>query len=140
MSIVSTLETILLSVLPVFTEPGGKLFIRLVMGWILCPSRHTVTGLLPYADPDGRRSHDAYHRFFRAGAWCTDALFRAWATVLIRGICPTGPSASTDFFTLCPPKHSGRNSRCHLFKPSRGPHNVRKSTPPKHQNILPTAL
>jgi hypothetical protein len=80
MSIVSTLETILLSVLPVFTDSGGKLFIRLMVGWVLCPSRHTVTGLLPYTDPDGRRSHDAYHRFFRAGAWCTDTLSRARPT------------------------------------------------------------
>jgi hypothetical protein len=54
MSIISTLDTILLSILPVFTELGGKLFIRPVIGWILCPARHTVTGLLPYADPDGR--------------------------------------------------------------------------------------
>jgi len=91
MPMISTLEAILLSVLPVFTEPGGKLFLRLVVGWALCPSRHTVTGLLPYADPDGLRSHDAYHRFFRAGAWCTDALFRAWAAVLIGQLCPTGP-------------------------------------------------
>jgi hypothetical protein len=60
MSIVSTLETILLSVLPVFTDSGGKLFIRLMVGWILCPSRHTVTGLLPYTDPDGQEKDDFF--------------------------------------------------------------------------------
>ena len=76
MPVISTLEAILLSVLPVFTQPGGQLFLRLVIGWIICPARHTVTGILGYADPDGLRSHDSYHRFFRSGAWCTTALFR----------------------------------------------------------------
>ena len=91
MPVISTLEAILLSVLPVFTQPSGQLFLRLVIGWIVCPSRHTVTGILSYADPDGLRSHDSYHRFFRAGAWCTTALFRAWSAVLVRWLCPSGP-------------------------------------------------
>jgi hypothetical protein len=85
------MEAILLSVLPVFTQPGSQLFLRLVAGWVVCPSRHTVTGILSYADPDGCRSHDAYHRFFRAGAWCMSALFRAWSAVLVGALCPAGP-------------------------------------------------
>jgi len=91
MPVVSTLEAILLSVLPVFTQPGGPLFLRLVVGWIVCPTRHTVTGILSYADPDGLRSHDSYHRFFRAAAWCVAELFRAWALVLVKALCPAGP-------------------------------------------------
>ena len=91
MPVISTLKAILLSVLPVFTEPSGRLFLRLVAGWVVCPSRRTVTGILSYADPDGQRSHDAYHRFFRAGAWCTAQLFRAWASVLVEALCPAGP-------------------------------------------------
>ena len=74
MPIVSTLQGILLSVLPVFTQPSGQVFLRLVVGWVLCPTRRTVTGIIPYADPDGLRSHDTYHRFFRAAAWCRDAV------------------------------------------------------------------
>ena len=74
MPIVSTLQGILLSVLPVFTQPSGQVFLRLVVGWVLCPTRRTVTGTIPYADPDGLRSHDTYHRFFRAAAWCRDAV------------------------------------------------------------------
>jgi len=91
MPVISTLEAILLSVLPVFTQPSGQLFLRLVVGWIVCPARHTVTGILSYADPDGLRSHDSYHRFYRAGVWCTTALFRAWSAVLVRWLCPSGP-------------------------------------------------
>jgi hypothetical protein len=195
MSIVSTLETILLSVLPVFTDSGGKLFIRLMVGWILCPSRHTVTGLLPYTDPDGQEKDDFFVTTDLALApatvasefanrWPIEDTFRNVKQYLgaehpqcwkARGRseprplytsstassgsgtsgtdtpprsfrrCPgtgrrprrpspthgprcAGRSGSTDFFKLCPPKHSGRNSRCYLFTPSIGPHNVRKST------------
>jgi len=90
MPIVSTLDGILLSVLPVFTEPSGQVFLRLVVGWVLCPTRRTVTGIVPFADPDGVRSHDTYHRFFRVAAWCVHALFRAWARVLMRALCREG--------------------------------------------------
>lgn len=90
MPIVSTLHAILLSVLPVFMVPSGPVFLRLVVGWVLCPTRRTVTGIIPYADPDGVRSHDTYHRFFRAAAWCMQGLFRVWAAVLVRALCPEG--------------------------------------------------
>lgn len=90
MTIVATLHAIVLSVLPVFTQPGGQVFLRLVVGWVLCPTRRTITGIIPYADPDGLRSHDAYHRFLRGAAWCVHALFRAWAGLVVRSLCPTG--------------------------------------------------
>ena len=90
MPIISTLQGILLSVLPVFTQPSGQVFLRLVVGWVVCPSRRTVTGMIPFADPEGLRSHDTYHRFFRGGAWCVHGLFRAWAGVLMRAVCPEG--------------------------------------------------
>jgi hypothetical protein len=90
MPIVSTLHGILLSVLPVFTEPTGPVFLRLVAGWVLCPTRRTVTGMILFADPDGLRSHDTYHRFFRSAAWCLRQLFRAWAVVLVNALCPEG--------------------------------------------------
>jgi hypothetical protein len=90
MPIVSTLQAILLSVLPVFTKPTGRVFLRLVVGWVLCPTRRTVTGMISFADPDGVRSHDTYHRFFRAAAWCLRPLFRTWAAVVVREFCPEG--------------------------------------------------
>jgi len=80
-----------LSLLPVFTAPSAGLFLRLIAGWIVCPTRRTITAMIPFADPDGGRSHDAYHRFFRAGAWCMNGLFRAWAKVLVEALCPEGP-------------------------------------------------
>ena len=91
MPLISTLGEILLSLLPVFTEPGSQTFLRLVVGWIVCPARRTITGIIPFADPGGKRSHDAYHRFFRAGAWCLKTLYRAWGAVLVDAFCESGP-------------------------------------------------
>jgi hypothetical protein len=83
---VSVLHAIPLSVLPVFTQPGGLLFVRLVTGWVLCPTRRTVTGMIPFADPDGQRSHDAYHWFLRGAAWCVEALDNINPTALAAGV------------------------------------------------------
>ena len=54
--------------------------------WVLCPSRHTITGLIGIADPEGRRAHDAYHRFFRAGAWRPELAWKAIATAAVRAL------------------------------------------------------
>ncbi len=47
---------------PIFTVPGAAIFTRLMTGWVLCTTRRTVTGMLPFADPAGFQAHDAYHR------------------------------------------------------------------------------
>jgi len=64
---------------PCFTQPSFQIFADLVGAWVLCPARHTVTGLIRVADPEGRRAHDAYHRFLRAGAWSAQHLWKILA-------------------------------------------------------------
>ena len=54
---------------PAFTQPSFALFSELICAWVLCPARRTVTAMIRIADPHGRRAHDAYHRFLRAGVW-----------------------------------------------------------------------
>jgi len=79
--------TLLLSVAaPAFTQPSFGIFSDLVAAWVLCPSRHTITGLIGIADPEGRRAHDAYHRFFRAGAWRPELAWKAIATAAVRAL------------------------------------------------------
>jgi len=90
-SIIPSLEALVLCVLPVFTEPSGRVFLRLVVGWVLCPGRRTVTGMIAYGDPEGVRSHDAYHRLLREAAWCLAGLFRAWSAVVVGALCREGP-------------------------------------------------
>lgn len=90
MDFISTLESIFLSLAPAFTEPGCLLFMQLVTGWLMCPSRHTVTAIIPYADPGGERHYTCYHRFFRAGAWGVEQVFRLWAKCVVSILCPEG--------------------------------------------------
>ena len=44
---------------PVFTQPAARIFVNLVTGWVLCTCRRTITGILPFAEPKGKRPHDA---------------------------------------------------------------------------------
>jgi hypothetical protein len=74
-----------------FTRPGFEVFETLLAGWVLAPGRRTLTAMIAAADPAGRRAHDAYHRFVRAGRWSTTALWRALVVVVVERLCPTGP-------------------------------------------------
>ena len=58
-TIISTWTELLQQFFPIFTMPGAKIFVRLMTGWILCVRRRTVTGMIPFADPLGLRTHDA---------------------------------------------------------------------------------
>ena len=80
---ISDFQGLLNSFFPVFSEPSTIIFARLAIGWILCPARRTITGIIPFADPDGEKCHDAYHRFFRAGAWATKQLYKQLLKILV---------------------------------------------------------
>lgn len=73
-----------------FTRPSFAIFWKLIIAWVICPGRHTITRLYLLAEPDGSRAHDAYHRFFRVGAWSLEQLWRRLAIVLVEGLCPGG--------------------------------------------------
>ena len=76
---------------PVFTEPTGRLFADMMVGWVLCPGRHTVTRIYQIAEPDRKRSHDEYHRFFPEAAWLLSELWRQVGVTAGNGFHPTGP-------------------------------------------------
>ncbi len=69
--------------LSVFTKPSQALFLNIVEGWILCPSRRFVTSIYHFGDPSREHAHDAYHRFFRVGSWITASLFHALALLIV---------------------------------------------------------
>jgi hypothetical protein len=73
-----------------FHRPTAMLFTRLAAGWVLCPGRHTLTRVYPLAEPQGQKAHDAYHRFFRAGAWCLAQLWERLARRLVERFHPQG--------------------------------------------------
>jgi hypothetical protein len=89
-TITSTWETIIQQFFPVFTKPTAHLFLQLATGWILCTAKRTITGILPFADPDRQRAHDAYHRFFPDASWATSELWRLLAIWLVKVFYPTG--------------------------------------------------
>ena len=88
--ITSTWDAIIQHFFPVFTVPTAQVFLNPITGWILCTARHTITGILPFADPNGKRSHDAYHRFFPDATWAMSELWRILTILLVRIFYPTG--------------------------------------------------
>lgn len=73
-----------------FTKPGATIFANLMTGWVLCTTRRTITGILPFADPLYSRAHDAYHRFFPDARWILHHLWKQLALILVAGLCPKG--------------------------------------------------
>jgi hypothetical protein len=79
-----------------FTRPGFGVFADLVDGWVLTPGRRTITRIISVVDPDGRRAHDAYHRFVRDGAWSTRVLWRAMATAVVARLVAADAAVACD--------------------------------------------
>ena len=84
---ITTWMSLIQQFLPIFTQPAGVIFMRLTIGWILCTVRRTVTGMLPFVDPQGQRAHDAYHRFFPDARWNMAKLWQLLAGILIQTFC-----------------------------------------------------
>lgn len=89
-TIISTWTELLQQFFPIFTAPGSAIFVRLITGWVLCTTRRTVTGMLPFADPLGLRAHDAYHRFLPDARWDMHRLWQMLAALLIQTFCRKG--------------------------------------------------
>ncbi len=88
--ITSAWNTIIQYFFPVFIAPTTEIFLNLVTGWVLCIARHTITGILPFADPKDTRAHDAYHRFFPDASWAMSELWRLLTILLVRVFYPAG--------------------------------------------------
>ena len=80
-------QALLSSVTAIFSPRLLRIFHEIASGWILCPVRRTITGMIPTADPEGRRSHDAYHHFFRDAVWAGWRLWRSQTIPLIAALC-----------------------------------------------------
>ena len=76
--------------MPVFTDPTFRVFVSMMTGWILCTGRRTTTGIIPFADPQRKRPHDAFHRIYPDARWATSELWRLLTRVLVAVFYPTG--------------------------------------------------
>ena len=104
--IISAWTDIIQYFFPIFTASTAKIFLNLVSGWILCTAKHTITGILPFAEPDRQKAHDAYHRFFPDASWAMSKLWRFLTILLVRIFYPAGRIHTDLDDTLF--HHSGR--------------------------------
>ena len=76
---------------PCFSAPTYRVFCHLVVGWLHCPGRHTITGVAVAAGPGvvGWRHVSAFHRFFGRATWEPDALGKVVFTLALR-VLPAG--------------------------------------------------
>lgn len=89
-STVSTWTALVQQFFPVFTAPGAQIFLALVTGWVLCTGRRTITGMVPFADPEGRHAHDAFHRFLPQARWDPTALWKLLTVLLVNTFAAAG--------------------------------------------------
>lgn len=93
-------ENLLLPFRECFTRPGFPHFVGLVVGWVLCPGRHTISRVLQSAGRLLTRRHfSSVYRFLAHGRWTTDSL----SEVLLRALLPLLPDEITVIVddTLC---------------------------------------
>ena len=87
---IKTWTSIIKQFSPVFTVPTFQVFVSMMTGWILCTIRRTTTGIIPFADPQRKRPHDAFHRIFPNARWATSELWRLLPILLVAVFYPTG--------------------------------------------------
>ena len=56
------------------SSPTFDNFMTLVVGWILCTGRHTISRVIQFGREAGGKHHSALYRFFSRAKWDTDAL------------------------------------------------------------------
>ena len=83
-------EGILARFAPLFTAASLAIFLRMSSAWVLVPGRRTITAVYQVAEPTHERAHDAYHRFFREGAWSMREMWKEEALMLVDAYHPSG--------------------------------------------------
>jgi hypothetical protein len=83
-------EGILARFAPLFTAASLAIFLRMSSAWVLVPGRRTITAVYQVAEPTHEKAHDAYHRFFREGAWSMSEMWKEEALMLVDEYCPSG--------------------------------------------------
>src|SRR4051794_5906646 len=60
-----------------FTAPSYRTFELLVVGWVHCLGRRTITAVVLASGAVGQRHVSAFHRFFSRAVWALDEVGRA---------------------------------------------------------------
>ena len=79
-----TLAVLLAACTPCFQARSVVVFQWLVVGWVQCQGRRTLTGVALASGAIGERHISAFHRFFSRASWTLDALGRVVFTLALR--------------------------------------------------------
>src|SRR4051812_42769664 len=74
-----------------FHAPSYRNFQLLVVGWIQCLGRHTITGVVVAAGAVGVRHISVFHRFFARAQWSLDAMGKVVFGLGLRWLAAEGP-------------------------------------------------
>lgn len=83
MQLANSLETLLRTFSPVFTDPSFQTFRSLMTGWILSVRHRYVTDLIISSDSVGNGHFSDYHRFFSRAVWDIDHLWKLLARLIV---------------------------------------------------------
>ena len=70
-----SMQSLLLKFSGCFTKPGFDNFSRLLIGWILCQGRHSISRVIQAtSDADNAKHHSCLYRFLSVGKWTADSV------------------------------------------------------------------
>jgi DDE superfamily endonuclease len=91
------------------SSPTFDNFATLVVGWILCTGRHTISRVIQFGRESGGKHHSALYRFFSRAKWDTDALGLVLLRLVLTLVQEAVPLTVLVDDTLC------RKSGAHLW-------------------------
>ena len=65
-----------------FSTPTRYSLLVVTLGWILCPTKRTMTGIIRAAGTHATKSHDAYQGFFSKAKWEMETLWEFLAGII----------------------------------------------------------
>lgn len=72
-----------------FTKPGFKNFTRLLIGWIFCQGRHSISRVIQAgSDSENAKHHSCLYRFLSVGKWTADSLGKVLFHLLLPFLSP----------------------------------------------------
>jgi hypothetical protein len=78
------MQVLLLQFSECFTKPGFENFTRLMIGWICCQGRHSISRVIQAAsDSDKPKHHSSLYRFLSVGRWTADSLGKVLFQLLL---------------------------------------------------------
>lgn len=85
-AIPKTLEGLLQSFTSCFTKPGSRNFEAMIVGWIVCQTRHSISRVIQASGvvEAGGKHHSRFYRFLSSGRWAIDSLGHVLFQLLTR--------------------------------------------------------